>query len=51
MEDVKTEPYPLPPGFSWFDVDLNDEEVLEEVYVFLRDNYVEDKDALFRFDY
>ena len=33
------------------DVDLTDEDQLHEVYEFLRDNYVEDKDALFRFDY
>jgi glycylpeptide N-tetradecanoyltransferase len=31
--------------------DLKDEKVLEEVYVLLRDHYVEDDDAKFRFDY
>lgn len=41
----------LPAGFHWVDVDLSDDEQLNEVYEFLRDNYVEDKDAQFRFDY
>jgi glycylpeptide N-tetradecanoyltransferase len=51
LEEVKQEPYGLPAGFDWSDVDLEDEEQLHEVYELLRDHYVEDSDAMFRFDY
>jgi len=51
IEEVRKEPYDLPPGFHWVNVNLEDDEELTEVYEFLRDNYVEDKDAQFRFDY
>ena len=51
LEDIQTEPLDLPPGFRWVEVDLTDEDQLDEVYEFLKNNYVEDKDAMFRFDY
>jgi glycylpeptide N-tetradecanoyltransferase len=51
IKDVPTEPYNLPPGYSWSDVDLNNEEHLDELYELLRDHYVEDSDHTFRFDY
>ena len=51
VEEIRKEPYDLPAGFHWVDVNLDDEEELHELYEFLRDNYVEDKDANFRFDY
>ena len=41
----------MPPGFHWVNMNLDDEDELQELYEFLRDNYVEDKDANFRFDY
>ena len=30
---------------------MSDEEEVKEVYLFLRDHYVEDEDQMFRFDY
>lgn len=32
LDEVRQEPYSLPEGFSWSDVDLEDEQQLEEVY-------------------
>lgn len=49
--DVKQEPYSLPAGFFWSDVDVNDEKQAKEVYTLLTQHYVEDDDAMFRFDY
>lgn len=51
LKDVRKEPLVLPPGFEWSNLDLNDEQQLQELYEFLRDNYVEDSDNTFRFDY
>lgn len=49
--DVRQEPYKLPEGFTWSDVDIKVPEQLDEVYELLNKNYVEDDDAMFRFDY
>ncbi|OXG11802.1 glycylpeptide N-tetradecanoyltransferase [Cryptococcus neoformans Ze90-1] len=49
--DVKQEPGVLPAGFEWSTIDINDEEQSKEVYVLLCENYVEDDDAMFRFNY
>lgn len=51
LSKVRTEPYNLPAGFEWSDIDLENEEQLDEVYELLRDHYVEDSDHMFRFDY
>lgn len=51
VEEVKKDPYNLPPGFVWADVDINDREEAKEVYELLTQNYVEDDDNMFRFDY
>lgn len=51
VEDVPDEPYTLPGQYEWDNLDLNDDTVLEEVYQMLVRNYVEDTDAMFRFDY
>jgi glycylpeptide N-tetradecanoyltransferase len=51
LSQVKPDPLKLPEGFSWVLLDWQDANVLEEAYVLLRDNYVEDDDAMFRFDY
>ena len=51
LKEVRQEPYNLPKGFSWCDVDLEDDEQLNDVYELLRDHYVEDSDHMFRFDY
>ena len=51
LEDVPKKPYPLIEGFEWCDVNINDEKELEETYRLLNQNYVEDGEAMFRFDY
>ncbi|CAF2330449.1 unnamed protein product [Rotaria sp. Silwood2] len=51
IEELKQEPYKLPDGFTWDEVDILDGEQLKELYVLLNENYVEDDDNMFRFDY
>ena len=51
MKDVKETPTVLPVEYEWDSLDLNDPKVLEEVYQLLVRNYVEDTEAMFRFDY
>ena len=48
---MSEEPYQLPGQYEWDNLDLGNDEVLEEVYQLLVRNYVEDTDAMFRFDY
>ncbi|PAV72166.1 hypothetical protein WR25_00016 [Diploscapter pachys] len=48
---IRAEPYTLPAGFEWKDVDVNDAKQLQELYSLLTENYVEDDDNMFRFDY
>jgi glycylpeptide N-tetradecanoyltransferase len=50
-EEIRSEPYNMPGGFEWSDVDVTDKEQRTELYSLLANNYVEDGDALFRFDY
>ena len=38
-------------GFEWCTLDVNDDTHLDEMYVLLTENYVEDDDNMFRFDY
>lgn len=51
LEDVSKTPLKLPEEYEWCLLDWDDPEVLQEAYVLLRDNYVEDDQAMFRFDY
>ena len=51
VEDVRQEPYPLSAPYFWDNLDMSDDNVIEEVYQLLLQNYVEDDDAMFRFDY
>jgi len=51
LEEVSTTPYTLPPQYEWCNLDLMDDNVANEVYDLLVQNYVEDDDAMFRFDY
>lgn len=51
VEEIKEEPYNLPAGFTWCNLDLADDAVAQEMYDLLVQNYVEDDDAMFRFDY
>lgn len=48
---VRAESYSLPDGFQWDTLNLDDPLVLAELYNLLSENYVEDDDAMFRFDY
>uniref|UniRef100_A0A1I7SUF9 Glycylpeptide N-tetradecanoyltransferase n=1 Tax=Bursaphelenchus xylophilus TaxID=6326 RepID=A0A1I7SUF9_BURXY len=51
LDKIRKEPYTLPTGFSWCNVDLLNDDELTELYKLLSDNYVEDDESLFRFDY
>ena len=51
VEDLQKEPLTLPDGFEWVDVDLSKQNELDKLYEFLKSNYVEDDDHMFRFDY
>jgi glycylpeptide N-tetradecanoyltransferase len=50
-DQIQKEEYPLPASFTWCNVNIDDEKELNELYTLLTENYVEDDDALFRFDY
>ncbi len=49
IENIRTLPYTLPAPYEFCTVDL--EAQLDEVYLLLKDNYVEDMDQQFRFEY
>ncbi|WWD18827.1 glycylpeptide N-tetradecanoyltransferase [Kwoniella shandongensis] len=49
--DVKQLPGALPSGFEWSAIDIQNEEQCKEVYELLSENYVEDDEAMFRFNY
>lgn len=51
VDDIRAEPLEIPPGFSWSNVNIEDDEECKEVYDLLTQNYVEDDDNMFRFDY
>ncbi|KAF2436878.1 N-myristoyl transferase [Tothia fuscella] len=48
---VSKDPPPMYEGFEWVTMDLDDEKQLQEVYDLLSDHYVEDNEAMFRFNY
>ncbi|MCJ1467705.1 glycylpeptide N-tetradecanoyltransferase [Pseudocyphellaria aurata] len=50
-EDVPKEPRAMYEGFEWVTMDLTSENELEEVYELLSGHYVEDDEAMFRFNY
>lgn len=51
VADVRQEPYNMPAGFAWCELDLTNSAEVQEVYDLLTRNYVEDDDSAFRFDY
>lgn len=51
LAELRQEPYSLPDGFEWDTMQIDDQSVLKELYTLLNENYVEDDDAMFRFDY
>ena len=51
VSDIRQEPLSLPQNFEWTVCDVNDDSELKEIYELLSAHYVEDDDAMFRFDY
>lgn len=51
VDDVPKDPAPLLTGFEWCDIDLTDDGELKEVWELLNGHYVEDNEAMFRFNY
>jgi glycylpeptide N-tetradecanoyltransferase len=51
VKDIRNEPYSMVGGFEWCTLDVNQDAHLDEMYVLLTENYVEDDDNMFRFDY
>jgi len=50
-EKVPKEPGPLVDGFEWVTMDLTSSEEIKEVFELLNGHYVEDNEAMFRFNY
>lgn len=50
-DKVDKEPSPLPEGYEWVTMDLTKDEELKEVFELLYGHYVEDDQAMFRFNY
>ena len=52
VEDLQKTPFELPEeGLEWKDVDMTKQNEIDKLYEFLKTNYVEDEDHMFRFDY
>jgi glycylpeptide N-tetradecanoyltransferase len=51
LSEVKQEPYNLPNAYEWTTCDMSSEETCDEVYLLLKNNYVEDDENMFRFNY
>lgn len=51
IDDVPKEPQKLIDGFEWVTMDLTSDAEMKEVYQLLNGHYVEDDDAMFRFNY
>lgn len=49
--ELRQDPYNMPKGFVWSDLDISKPDELNQVYDLLAKNYVEDDDCMFRFDY
>lgn len=50
-EEISNEPFPLLGEFEWCTLDVTDKSQVEDIFVLLNENYVEDRDASFRFKY
>ncbi|RYO99795.1 hypothetical protein DL764_006720 [Monosporascus ibericus] len=51
IEDIPKAPAPLLNGFEWCEMDLTNDSELKEVWELLNGHYVEDNEAMFRFNY
>ncbi|CAL9737695.1 glycylpeptide N-tetradecanoyltransferase [Monosporozyma servazzii] len=49
--DIPDSPLPMLGDFEWCEIDIHKENELEDLFVLLNENYVEDKDSSFRFNY
>ncbi|KAL7548395.1 hypothetical protein ACHAWF_016835 [Thalassiosira exigua] len=49
--ELRQDPYNMPKGFEWSEVDVSDPARRTEIYDLLYQNYVEDDECMFRFDY
>ncbi|XP_057682499.1 glycylpeptide N-tetradecanoyltransferase 1-like isoform X2 [Corythoichthys intestinalis] len=50
-ESAREEPYSLPPGFSWDNLNLSSPAPLQELRAFLNENYTEDDDNTVMYDF
>lgn len=50
-EQIPKEPGPLVEGFEWCTLDLSKDNEITELYELLSNHYVEDENAMFRFNY
>lgn len=51
VDDVSKEPAALVDGFEWVTMDLDNDDEMKEIYELLNGHYVEDDEAMFRFNY
>jgi len=51
IENIQKEPYDLPDGFEWKDVDLSVTNEIDKLYEFLKSNYIGDESNLFGMEY
>ena len=48
ISEINPNPFSLPAGFKWNDLDLENKDELMELYTLLNENYVEDDDNMRR---
>ncbi|KAJ4461830.1 putative Glycylpeptide N-tetradecanoyltransferase [Paratrimastix pyriformis] len=48
---IRRDPLPLPPGFEWFTVDVDNQSEMQKLFDLLSEHYVEDTEGMFRFRY
>lgn len=51
VDQVQKDPGPLVDGFEWVTMDMTSDEEIDEVFTLLYGHYVEDDEAMFRFNY
>ena len=51
IENEQKEPYSLPEGYEWGDIDLSKSNELDKLFEFLKTNYVHDDSSLFGTEY
>ncbi|CAA2971575.1 glycylpeptide N-tetradecanoyltransferase 1-like [Olea europaea var. sylvestris] len=51
LSEVKQEPFNLPTPYEWITCNMDSDEMCNEVYALLTNNYVEDDESMFRFNY